>query len=71
MIEDPKVIELCIKRLGLTREEFEAYAALPPKTFRDYATSYNLIKLFKGPIKILSRLNLVPTVTYDKYFGCG
>ena len=70
-IEDPKVIDLCIKRLGITREEFEEYMTLPPKTFRDYPTGYSVFRLFKYPIKILSLLNLLPKVTYDKYFNCG
>lgn len=70
-IEDPKVIELCIKRLGLSREEFDSYMQLPPKTFYDYRTSYNYIRLFKYPIKALSALNLIPKVAYYKYFYCG
>lgn len=71
VIEDPDVIRLCIKRLGITREEFEEYLARPPKTFRDYPNRYEWILRFKLPIKILSRLHLVPGSTYDKYFNCG
>lgn len=71
VIEDPKIIDLCIKRLGITREEFENYLKLPPKTFRDYPNSYELIKKFKLPIRILSKLNVLPGSAYDKYFNCG
>ena len=70
-IEDPKVIELCIKRLGLTKKEFKEFMKLPPKTFRDYKTSYPYMKLFKPLIWIFSKLHLLPRVTYDKYFNCG
>jgi len=70
-IEDPKIIDLCIKRLGLSREEFEGFLKLPPKTFRDYKTSYNTIRFFKYPIRVLSHLNLLPKVAYYKYFMCG
>ncbi|MFH1189219.1 MAG: N-acetyl sugar amidotransferase [Candidatus Omnitrophota bacterium] len=70
-IEDPKVIDLCIKRLGITRREFERYMALPTKTFRDYPTSYKYIKLMRLPIKILSSMHLLPPTAYDKYFNCG
>lgn len=70
-IEDPKIINLCIKRLGITNEEFQSYMQIPPKTFRDYKTSYTYIKLFRIPIWIMSRLHLLPKVTYDKYFNCG
>ncbi|WP_223831392.1 N-acetyl sugar amidotransferase [Hymenobacter duratus] len=70
-IEDEKVINLCIKRLGLTREEFEQIVASPPKTFRDYPNNYALIRQLRWPIKVLSRLNLIPESAYDKYFNCG
>ena len=71
VIEDPKVIELCINRLGLSREEFDRYMTEPIKTFRDYPTSYNYIKSMKPVIRMLSWLNILPRVTYDKYFECG
>ena len=70
-IEDEKVINLCIKRLGLTRAEFEQIVAAPPKTFRDYPNNYSLIRLLRWPIKLLSHLNLIPESAHDKYFNCG
>lgn len=70
-IEDEKVINLCIKRLGLTREEFEQIVKAPPKTFRDYPNNYSLIRKLRWPIKVLSQLNLIPESAYDKYFNCG
>ncbi len=70
-IEDPKIIDLCIKRLGISRDDFDSYMALPSKTFRDYKTGYRYIKLLKYSIKLLSYLNLLPRVTFDKYFNCG
>ena len=70
-IEDPKVIDLCIKRLNLTLEEFESFMKLPPKTFYNYKTSYNIIRIFKPFIWLASHLNLLPKVTYYKYFRCG
>ena len=70
-IEDPKIINLCIKRLDLSKEDFESFMRIPPKTFRNYKTSYKIIRLFKYPIKALSYLNLLPKVTYYKYFCCG
>jgi len=70
-IEDPKVIDLCIKRLGVSSADFGRWMALPPKTFRDYKTSYPLFKAAKWPIRIFSELNMIPRVTYYKYFECG
>ena len=70
-IEDEKVIDLCIKRLGITRDEFESYMKLPCKTFRDYRTSYDVMRFMRFPIWVASHLNFVPKVAYDKYFNCG
>jgi len=71
IIEDPEVIDQCIKWLGISHDEFEEYLSLPVKTFHDYPTSYNLIKSLRLPIKFLSTFGIVPSVTYDKYFNCG
>jgi len=68
VMEDEKVITLCIKRLGITREEFDAYMKLPPKNFWDYPTSYNLLKRLRIPIWILTRLGFATKVVYEKYF---
>ena len=70
-IEDESVVALCIKRLGLTRAEFDKIVATPPKTFHDYPNNYQVLRLFKIPIKLMSRLNLIPESAYDKYFNCG
>lgn len=67
-IEDEDVIRLCLKRLGLSKMELEDLSAIPIKTFKDYPTSWNKIKLLKYPIKILSYRNRIPKVTYKKYF---
>ncbi|MCB0403869.1 MAG: N-acetyl sugar amidotransferase [Bdellovibrionales bacterium] len=71
VIEDPKVIDLCIKRLGITREEFDTYLGLPPKTFRDYPNGYWLIALARPAIKMLCLSGILPRVTYDKYFSAA
>ena len=70
-IEDEAVVALCIKRLGLTRNEFEQIVATPPKTFHDYPNSYAFLRLLRLPIKLMSRLNLIPESAYDKFFNCG
>lgn len=71
VIEDEKVISLCIKRLGITREEFDAIVSAPPKTFRDYPNNYSLIRMLKLPIYVASKLSILPGSAYDKYFNCG
>jgi N-acetyl sugar amidotransferase len=71
VIEDPKVIDLCIKRLGLTKNEFDAIIDAPAKSFRDYKTNYRFFKLARPLIKLLTNLNILPGTTYDKFFNCG
>lgn len=70
VIEDPKIIDLCIKRLGITRRDLEEFISYPPKTFLDYPNYYNFIKKFKFLIKIACRMNMIPAGTYDKFFNC-
>jgi N-acetyl sugar amidotransferase len=71
VIEDQKVISLCIKRLGITREQFDSFVAQRPRTFHDYPNYLSVLALLKPFIKVASRLSLVPMATYDKFFRCG
>jgi len=70
-IEDPKVISLCIKRLGLSEDEFQELVARPAMNFRDYPNSYRLIRMARPAIWLLSRMKLLPGTAYDKYFLAG
>lgn len=70
VIEDPKVIDLCVKRLGITHKDLDEFISYPPKTFLDYPTYYGLIKWLKFPIKIASKMHIIPAGTYDKLFNC-
>jgi hypothetical protein len=69
VLEDEKVINLCIKRLGLERKEFDNYMKLPPKDFWEYPNSYKIMRTFKLPIWALSRLGIFTKVVYAKYFS--
>jgi N-acetyl sugar amidotransferase len=70
VIEDQKIINLCIKRLGITRKDLDEFISYEPKTFLDYPTYYNFLKYLKIPIKMASIMNIVPAGTYDKFFKC-
>ena len=70
-IEDPEIIRLCLKRLGLTEKEFKILMERVPLTFLDYNNNLKVIQLFKPFIYILSKLNYLPSSTYFKYFKCG
>ncbi|MCS6933632.1 MAG: N-acetyl sugar amidotransferase [Chitinophagales bacterium] len=71
VMEDPRIIDLCLKRLAVSREDFEAWLRLPPKTFRDYNTGYSLMWRLRPLIKLISKLGFFPEIVYDKYFLCG
>ena len=68
VMENEKIISLCIKRLGLTKEEFDSYYNRPPKNFWDYPNSYKIMRLFKFPIWIACKLGIFTEVVYEKYF---
>ena len=70
-IENDKVIEDCLKKINVSQQEFDKIMKLPLKTFRNYNTSYNIIKILKYPIKMASTLNIIPKVVYKKYFEFG
>src|SRR5262249_15845355 len=67
-LEDPSIIGLCIKRLGLTQAQFEEIVAAAAKTFRDYPSDYDILVRVPPVIRLFSSLNLVPKSTYLKYF---
>ena len=69
VFENKKVIDLCIKRLGLTREQFEEFLRLPPKNFWDYPNNYLFMRKFRWPIWVLSRVGFITEVVYEKYFN--
>lgn len=71
VMEDPKIIDLCLKRLGITRHEFEEWMNYPPKTFRDFNTGYQWMQLCRPFIKLAGKLDFMPKIVYDKYFLCG
>lgn len=66
-VEDPKVIDLCIKRLGLTREEFEKIIDAPPKTFWDYPNLVSWLRRFSFAVRLLADAHIIPKSTYIKY----
>jgi len=71
LMEDPRIIDLCLKRLAVTREQFDAWMALPPKTFRDYDTGYDTMLKLRPFIKLATKMGFMPEIVYDKYFLCG
>lgn len=64
---DPTVVEYAINKLGLTKEEFDKIMNSPNKTHDDYPNYLPLIKAMKFPIKIATKLKLLPHILYLKY----
>lgn len=68
--ETPEMLEYCLKKQGLSREEYESIIAAPNKYFTDYPSYYPLLRALRLPIKALCRMHAVPIHTYEKYFEC-
>jgi hypothetical protein len=70
-LEDPKIVGLCVKRLGLTDGDFAALIAAPRRSFRDYPNDLRILSLMKPLVWLACRMQLIPLATYDKFFRCG
>lgn len=64
---DKEVVDYTIKKLELSKDEFEEIFNKEIKTFQDYPSYFPIIKLLKWPIKIAGKLGLVPHILYLKY----
>ena len=71
VLEDEKIINLCIKRMGITREEFDRLLEQPPKVFWEYPNLMNLMRKFKPVIWTLAKLGVIPFSSYEKYCKTG
>ena len=65
---EPELINYTISKLGITKEAFEQILKKPTKTFKDYPTYYNLIKIFRFPIWLAAKVGIIPYVLYQKFF---
>jgi N-acetyl sugar amidotransferase len=65
---EPELINYTISKLGITKESFEQILKEPIKTFKDYPTYYNLIKVFRFPIWVAAKMGIIPYLLYQKFF---
>jgi N-acetyl sugar amidotransferase len=65
----PDLLPYVLKKLDLSREEFDAILALPPKSFHDYPSYFPLMKLLRYPIRLACFCDLLPQVMYEKFFS--
>lgn len=62
-----EIIDYTIRKLGLTKEEFNNIMNLPVKSFHDYPNYYKVIKLLKVPINLFVKLGLIPKLLSLKF----
>lgn len=63
-------VDYCLKKQGLSREEYEAIINAPNYYFTDYPSYYPIMRLMKLPIKLLCRMHALPIHAYEKFFEC-
>lgn len=68
--ETQETIDYCLKKQGLSRDDYEAIIAAPNKYFTDYPSYYPLLRALRLPIKILCRMHALPIHAYEKFFEC-
>ncbi len=66
--ETDAMVDYCLKKQGMSREEYDSLLKAPNKYFTDYPSYYPMLKLFKYPIKLLCRRHVLPAHVYEKYF---
>lgn len=66
---DEELVGYAIKKLGLTKKEFDDIMAASNKSFRDYSTYYPFIKALKPLLAVVQKLNFFPKHLYLKFLG--
>jgi N-acetyl sugar amidotransferase len=64
---DEKTVEYARIKLDLTKSEFDEIINLPQKSHEDYKTYLPFIKFFRLPIRIATRLHILPHILFLKY----
>lgn len=66
--ENEEMVDYCLKKQGMSREEFNAILEAPNLFFTDYPSYYPLLQRFRLLFKVLCRMNILPAHAYEKYF---
>jgi N-acetyl sugar amidotransferase len=66
-IYDEEVVKYALNKLNLSVGEFEEIMNSPLKSHDDYKTYLPTIKLLRFPIRIATRLHILPHILYLKY----
>lgn len=65
---DVELAAYCIKKLGMTREEFDEILAAPAKCFHDYPSYYPMLYALRGLVRLAYRMGLCSPILYHKFF---
>jgi len=60
-------VDYAINKLGISLEEWNNIMNMPIKSHVDYKTLLSLIRILKWPIKIATKLKILPNILYLKY----
>ena len=66
--ETDEMVDYCLKKQGMPREEYDALLKAPNKYFTDYPSWYPLLRLFRWPVKLMCRRHMLPAHVYEKFF---
>jgi hypothetical protein len=64
-----ETVDYCVKKLGLTKEEFDEIMKSPNKSYLDYHTSQDILQKFKFFVKAAVKMKLITPVLYEKYIA--
>jgi N-acetyl sugar amidotransferase len=64
-----EALDYCLKKLDLSYDDFNKIMNEAPKSFMDYDSYFNLVKIFKKPITWGNKIGIVPDTVYKKYFS--
>lgn len=64
-----ETVDYCVKKLGLTKEEFDEIMKNPNKSYLDYHTSQDILQKFKFFVKLAVKMKLITPVIYEKYIA--
>ena len=62
-----EVVEYALNKLGLSKNDFEEIMNTPSKSHNDYNTYLPFIRFMRFPIRIATKLHILPHILYLKY----
>ena len=64
---EQETVDYAINKLGISSEEWEEIMNMPIKSHDDYKTLLPIMRLMKWPIKIATKMKVLPQILYLKY----